>query len=537
VTPPESFPPRHVGAAWRGRLLGAEAAPTGDPTYFLTRFVLLRWLGLVYLFGFLAAAQQAAPLFGPHGLLPADSFFARVSEVAGSRAEGFCLLPSLFWFDSSDAALAVCGWLGVALSLVVVCGFANAPLLLVLWALYLSFIHAGQLWYSYGWEIQLVETGLLATFLCPTWDMNPFSRRPPPMVVLWLFRWLIFRIMLGAGLIKLRGDPCWRELTCLYHHYETQPIPNPFSWWLHFQPHWFHQLGALWNHLIELVVPWFAFGPRRVRHVAGVLLTSFQVCLILSGNLSFFNWLTIVPCLACFDDSFWPVLRLLPRRIIQRAASVAMTAAPSRGQHLAALAYAAIVALLSLGPVGNMLSSRQAMNTSFDRLHLVNTYGAFGSVGEVRNEIVFEGTRDPAPGTNTVWREYEFPAKPGDPMRRPPIIAPYQPRLDWQIWFAAMASPNEYPWTVHFVWKLLHNDAPTLSLLANNPFPEAPPRFIRASFYRYEFAPSGSGKAWWKRTREGLWLPPLSADNPSLERFLIAHGWLPTPSDPGLKRK
>src|SRR5439155_12920183 len=200
------------------------------------------------------------------------------------------------------------------------------------------------------------------------------------------------RIMLGAGMIKLRGDPCWRDLTCLYYHYETQPIPNPLSRRLRFMPHWFHQAGALFNHLSELVAAWFAFGPRVARHVAGTILLAFQVFLILSGNLSFLNWLTIVPILACFDDSL--LGRVLPRRLVARAERAAADAKTSRVQQVAVAALVAVVAVLSVAPVENLLSRRQAMNTSFERLELVNTYGAFGSVGRERREIVFEGTQD-----------------------------------------------------------------------------------------------------------------------------------------------
>jgi hypothetical protein len=191
------------------------------------------------------------------------------------------------------------------------------------------------------------------------------------------------------------------------------------------------------------------------------------------------------------------------------------------------MAVAGLVALLSINPVINLLSPGQVMNTSFNRLHLVNTYGAFGSVGQVRFEIVFEGTEDANLTPQTVWKEYEFKAKPGDPRRRPAIIAPYQPRIDWQIWFAAMSTPDQYPWTLHFIWKLLHNDAGTLSLLANNPFPNRPPRYIRAQYYRYQFAPPGDpSEAWWKRTLEGTWLPALSAEDPRLLRVLAGYGWL-----------
>jgi hypothetical protein len=496
------------------------------PSYWLTRFVILRLLGFVYFIAFLAAANQIVPLVGEHGLLPAGIYLDRVAAHFGSRFEGFLQLPSLFWLNVTDSFLVMAAWAGVGLSVVVLLGYANAALMAVLWALYLSFVHVGQDWYGYGWEIQLLETGFLAIFLCAPLDGRPFPNRPPPQLVIWLYRWLIFRIMLGAGLIKLRGDPCWRDLTCLFYHYETQPIPNPLSWWLHFRPHWFHKLGALWNHVIELIVPWFAFYPRPSRHAAGVLLVTFQVILILSGNLSFLNWLTIVPALACFDDSF--LCKLLLRTLRQRAAQSVSSAEPSRVQERLAMGLAILIGVLSISPVANMLSPGQVMNTSFNRLHLVNTYGAFGSVGRERFEIIFEGTEDSVVTPETKWTAYEFKAKPGDPYRRPALIAPYQPRLDWQIWFAAMSTPDQYPWTLHFVWKLLHNDPGTLSLLAGNPFPGKPPRFIRAQFYRYEFAPPGNPTgAWWKRTPAGSWLPALSADDPRLRRILQEYGWLP----------
>lgn len=511
-------------AAVFARVCGSAPALANPAGCWLTRFVLLRLLGFVYLAAFYSAWRQLVPLIGHRGLLPADAFLQQLREHDGSTAAGFANLPSVFWFGISDRGLLVVAGSGVALSLLVTFGYANSIVMLLLWMLYTSIVNVGQLWYSYGWEIQLLETGFLAVFLCPLLDGRPFSRRPPPIVIIWLYRWLIVRIMLGAGLIKIRGDACWRDLTCLYFHYETQPIPNPVSWWLHFRPHWFQQFGVLWNHFVELVVPFASFGPRHARNVAGFLMASFQGILIVSGNLSFLNWLTIVPCLACLDDSFWA--RVLPRKLVARAMAAAAAAERSRPQEYAALAFAAVVAFLSVEPVSNLVSPGQLMNTSFEPLHLVNTYGAFGSVGKERFEIVFEGTESDSP-EHAVWREYEFIAKPGNPWRTPVVIAPYQPRIDWQIWFAAMATPQQYPWTVHFVWKLLHNDPGTLSLLAGNPFPKAPPRFIRAQFYRYRFVrPDEPSSAWWHREPLGLWLPPLSADTPELRRFIGANGWM-----------
>jgi hypothetical protein len=506
------------------RRTAVESTALTAASYWLTRFVLLRLLGFVYLIAFLVAARQLVPLIGRRGLLPADLYLRRLTDHFGSRSDGFLNAPSLFWIGVSDRGLLAVAWSGAVLSLLLVLGYANAIIMLLLWILYTSIVNVGQLWYGYGWEIQLLETGFLSIFLCPLLDARPFPRRAPPIVVIWLYRWLIFRIMLGAGLIKMRGDSCWRDLTCLYYHYETQPIPNPVSWWLHFRPHWFHKLGTFWNHLIELVVPWFGFWPRPARHTAGVLMASFQGFLIVSGNLSFLNWLTIVPCLACLDDSFWA--RLLPRSLVRRAEAAAAEAEPSRPQEIASYALGLVVAVLSIDPVKNLISPGQLMNSSFNRLNLVNTYGAFGTVGRERFEIIFEGTESDSPEF-AVWREYEFVAKPGDPRRRPAFIAPYQPRIDWQIWFAAMATPGKYPWTIHFVWKLLHNDPGTLSLLANNPFPEAPPRYIRAQLYRYRFIRPGEKLVpWWHREPVAMWLPPLSADDPNLRRFLEAQGWL-----------
>jgi hypothetical protein len=357
------------------------------------------------------------------------------------------------------------------------------------------------------------------------------------VLVLWIYRWLIFRIMLGAGLIKIRGDECWRDLTALVYHYETQPVPNPLSRVLHFAPLWFHKAGVLWNYFVELIVPWFGFWPALARNAAGLAMAGFMGILIFSGNLSFLNWLTIVPCLACVDDSVWR--RVLPGALARWAEEAQTARKESSAPMIAGGVYAAVVAALSVAPVANLFSSKQAMNASFDRLHLVNTYGAFGSVGRERYEIVFEGTAESLGVDSAEWREYEFKVKPGNPGRRPSVITPYHHRLDWQIWFAAipavhgdlrtMPRPEHYPWVLYFMWKLLHNDKGTLGLLANDPFPEKPPRYVRAALYRYRFAPLGAaneGAAWWDRERVGLWYPAVSLYTPELRRFLEARGMI-----------
>ncbi len=502
-----------------------QAPPRQQDGYWLTRFFILRLLGCVYAVAFLAAARQIVPLIGSHGLLPLNLFIERAQNVLGSTSAGFFRLPSLFWFAHSDAFLQGAAWLGLALSFAVIAGYANAILMAALWALYMSFVHLGQDWYGYGWEIQLLETGFLAIFLCPLLDGRPFPRRPPPLVVIFLFRWLIFRLMLGAALIKLRGDECWRDLTALYYHFETQPIPGPLSRWFHFLPHWMLKGGVLFNYLAELVAPFFAFYPRIARHIAGVIMVLFQISLILSGNLSFLNWLSIVPALACFDDSFWS--RITPGPWVGRAKKSAEAAVVSVAMQRTAIGVAVVVAILSIQPVVNLVSPRQIMNTSFDPLDLVNTYGAFGSVGRERFNVVFEGTDAATPDEHAVWKAYPYQALPVELNCKPPQIAPYQPRLDWQMWFAAMGSPMQYPWTLHLTWKLLHNDAGALSLLGGNPFPDKPPRYIRATLYRYRFAPPGNGEGnWWQREKVSPWLPALSADNPEFLTLLKQEGWI-----------
>lgn len=495
------------------------------PTYWLTRFVILRLLGLIYAIAFLVAINQVVPLIGANGLTPVGIYLQRISAALGSDTAGFLRLPSVFWFAHSDNTLLIVAWIGFLLSLVVVAGYANALMLVVLWFLYMSFVHVGQEWYGYGWEIQLTETGFLAIFLCPLLDLRPFPRYAPPMPIIVLFRWLICRIMLGAGLIKIRGDEAWRSSTALYYHFETQPIPGPLSRWFHFLPRAALQVGVWFNHLAEVVAPLFVFWPRIARHVAGVVIVLFQVTIILSGNLSFLNWLTIVPALACFDDGFWS--RILPKRLVRKAEVAADSAETSRPMVTTAWVVTVVIAVLSIQPALNILSPGQIMNTSFDPLDLVNTYGAFGTVGKERLNVVFEGTSDNDTTEKANWKPYIYKGLPVETEKSAPQIAPYQLRLDWQMWFASMSSPDDYPWTLNLAWKLLHNDPATISLFAGNPFPVKPPKYIRAVLYRYSFAIRGNPKGdYWNRTRLQLWLPPMSANDPRLIDFLKGEGWL-----------
>jgi hypothetical protein len=490
--------------------------------YVLTRWLILRLLGVVYLFAFLGVVWQGLPLVGEHGLTPAATY---VDQLRGSGLT-FWDVPSLFMLDPSDAALR--GWAvaGAVLAAALVVGYANLPSLAVMWLLYGSYERVGQLWWGFGWEIQLLETTVIAACLVHPWDPRPLRAPAPPTLAIVLMRWLAFRIMLGAGLIKLRGDPCWRELTCLDAHFETQPIPNPLSPLFHHLPHAVLAGGVVVNHIVEVVLPWLAFGPRRLRLVAAIGMAGFQIVLIVSGNLAFLNWLTLVPVLALLDDDF--VVRCAPRRWRSwLAVHSAQPRAPRRGHRIFVACIAALVAIKSVDVVRNLASSHQAMNQSFDRLALVNTYGAFGSVGMERHELVIEGTRDPDPATAR-WSAYELPCKPGDLARRPCMLGPYHLRLDWLIWFAAMSEQPRDPWVLHLVWKLLDGDRGIRTLLAPDPFDGQPPRYVRIRRFRYHLQPWGSA-TWWTRDDEHAWLPPVALDTPGLRETLERYG-MPAPT-------
>jgi hypothetical protein len=331
--------------------------------------------------------------------------------------------------------------------------------------------------------------------------------------------------MLGSGLIKYRGDEVWRKGTALYYYFETQPIPGPLTRWFHFLPRPALKIGVWFNWMAELIAPWFVFWPKIARHIAGVVIISFQIFIILSGNLSFLNWLTILPALACFDDSFWA--KILPGILVRKAETAAQNAEISTPMITTAWTVTVIIALFSIQPAINLLSTNQVMNGSFDPLDLVNTYGAFGSVGQERFNVVFEGTTDDTTNNKANWKPYIYKGLPVLLNQCPPQIAPYQLHFDWQMWFASMSTADQYPWTYNLVWKLLHNDPGAVSLFAANPFPNKPPKYIRAVLYRYHFAPGGNPQGlWWTREELGEWIPVVSVDNQQLVGFLKAEGWV-----------
>jgi hypothetical protein len=483
----------------------------GSESFWLTRACLQRGLALIFLIAFLNAVNQFKPLLGERGLLPVPQFV---------RETSFGSSPSLFFLIPTDLAFTISAWLGVLLSCVALTGLSERRGLwlsmlvwAMLWVLYISFVNVGQTFYSFGWESILLEACFYAVFLGN-------GAAAPQTVVIWLFRWLLFRIMFGAGMIKLRGDPCWRDLSCLDYYYETQPMPNPVSWFFHWGPEWTHRGGVLFNHFAELIVPFGYFLPQPVSSIAGVITIAFQGAIFISGNLSWLNALSMVLAFSTFDDrSLWILVPWRPP----------LAHPPPLALKIATAAVAILVAWLSVRVVRNLLSPNQVMNTVYNRFHLVGSYGAFGAITRPRYEIVIEGTEEAVLTGSTKWRAYEFRGKPGDPARLPPQIAPYHLRLDWLMWFAAMSSYRRHPWFVHFLGKLLEGDRAALGLLQTNPFPNQPPRYVRALLYEYEFTSpperAESGE-WWKRKFVSVYFPPVSLQIGPFRDLLERQGWL-----------
>ncbi|MGV7743290.1 lipase maturation factor family protein [Mycobacterium kansasii] len=466
------------------------------PDYWLGRMVLERGAAVIYLTAFVAAALQFRALIGEQGMLPVPRYVAERS---------FWQTPSLFHLRYSDRLFAAACWFGAAVSVAVVSGLADlvplwAAMLmwLTLWVLYLSIVNVGQVWYGFGWESLLLETGFLMIFLGN-------ARVAPPILTLWLVRWLLFRVEFGAGLIKMRGDPCWRNLTCLYYHHETQPMPGPLSWFFHHLPKPLHRIEVAGNHFAQLVVPFGLFAPQPVASVAAAVIVVTQLWLVLSGNFSWLNWLTILLACSAVDQTSLAAVLPVPAQPALAAPPLWFTAL--------VFVFAAAVLMLSYWPARNMLSTRQRMNMSFNPFHLVNTYGAFGSISRTRHEVVIEGTVEEKITGDTVWKEYEFKGKPGSVRRLPRQWAPYHLRLDWLMWFAAISPGYALPWMTPLLTRLLRNDRPTLKLLRCNPFPDAPPRHVRAQLYRYRFTAFQELRrdhAWWHRTLVGSYVRPMS---------------------------
>lgn len=469
--------------------------------YTVAREIVQRGVAAVHLVAFVAVLRQFRPLLGERGLLPVPDFTARVPFRAS---------PSLFHRWYSDRLVVVVGVAGVLVALGLVAGLPQLgppwlPLVAfgVLWVLYLSVVNVGQVFYGFGWESLLLEAGFLAAFL-GSHDVAP------PLPVLVLVWWLVLRVELGAGLIKLRGDPAWRDLTALWFHHETQPMPGPLSRLFHLLPRPVHRLEVLANHVTQLVVPFGLLVPGPVAATAAAVMVVTQLWLVLSGNFAWLNWLTIVLASAAVDDATWA--RVLAAVGVDLDVG-AVAAPPPAWWVVVVLAVTTLCVWLSRHPLRNLLSPHQRMNASFNAWHLVNAYGAFGSVTRRRTEVVVEGTRDADPTTAT-WQPYEFRGKPTDVRRLPRQVAPYHLRLDWGMWFLALGSSAQLRWFLPFLGRLLEADGPTLRLLAHDPFDGAAPRWVRARLFTYRFATRAERRstgARWVRRETGTLVGPVDA--------------------------
>ncbi|WP_170928694.1 lipase maturation factor family protein [Deinococcus hopiensis] len=496
----------------RGRRWNWVSGYLGSPEGFsLTRWLFLRGLGLVYLAAFLSLSTQITGLVGSRGLLPVRKFTSELTEQFGGHA--FFRVPTLLWLNQGDGFLHLLCGAGAVLAVLVLLDFLTLPALAGMWALYLSLFYAGQDFLGFQWDLLLLETGFAAVLFAPL-HLWPRRQTPVSLPVLWLLRLLLFRLMLGAGVVKLAsGDPTWRDLTATTYHYQTQPLPSLLGWWMHHLPLGFHRVEVVFTFFAELIVPWLIFAPRVPRMVSGLMMIALQLLIILTGNYSFFNWLTILLCLTLFDDAF--LRRLVPaggrRRMVQSVQGD--VSGPRR--IVPGLIAAVLLALNGVQLSRQMLPGVAVpgpllrLQEGLEPYFLVNTYGLFATMTTQRHEIVLEGSRD-----GTHWLSYEFRYKPGDPHRAPVWVAPHQPRLDWQMWFAALqGDPGQTPWMGPLALRLLQGEPEVLRLLGKNPFPAAPPRYVRAQLYGYVYTTPPERRAtgdWWKRQLLGLYFLPVS---------------------------
>lgn len=475
----------------------------------LSVWLFLRLLGLIYLAAFWSLGIQIKGLAGSRGILPVSEFIARRKRFGFGRLDRD---PTVFWFNSSDAFLTSLCWVNVGLSLLLVIGIAPTLLLIALWISYLSLFTVGRVFLGYQWDTLLLETGFLAIFLAPL-ELSPHfpPRIGPSPIVLWLLWWLLFRLIFSSGLVKLNsGDRTWRNLTALCIHYQTQPLPTPLAWHAYQLPRWFHQVSTAIMFAIELGAPVLIIGPQWAKNAAAALFIVLMILIELTGNYAFFNSLAVALSVLLLDDGTlarifrWLSIEVAPINAVPCPAMMNWIATP----------VAVVILVLSLLPVARLLRAQVTwpkwLETFFERLEpfrLVNSYGLFSVMTVERPEIIIEGSDD----ANT-WQAYEFKWKPGGVERPLRFIAPHQPRLDWQMWFAALGYYENHPWVRSFLLRLLEGSPDVLSLLKSNPFPKKPPRYVRCVVYDYRFtnrAERSETSAYWKSERRGIYCPIL----------------------------
>lgn len=464
-------------------------------TYTIAQWLFTKGLAICYFIAFLSLHVQVLGLYGSNGILPIKDFLHGALRL-GKR--GYFYFPSIFWWKSEDRFLRAVSLSGVIISLFVFFGIASSPLLLVLWFFYLSFVSVGQEFLSFQWDILLLEVGFLGFV---------FSLSQPFFLMIVLFWVLLFRFMFSSGLVKiLSGCPEWRSLKAMSVHYETQPLPNQIAYYMHQQAPWFSKFSCLVVLMIEIIVPFFIFGSSWSREMAFCLLVSFQILILLTGNYAFFNLLTIVMCLPLLPDAvyeqWFAIVPSIP------------ASAPSLFTEITITIFAIFFIFLNTLQIAALFAPLDRMGRILHYLSpffLVNAYGLFAWMTTKRYEIIIEGSDD-----NENWLAYEFKWKPGDIYRAPRQVAPHQPRLDWQIWFAALSDYRSNPWFTHFIMSLSKGSPEVLRLLKSNPFPNKPPSFIRARLFQYHFSDLKTKKEagqWWVREELGSYLPGLVENN------------------------
>lgn len=496
------------------------------PSYLLVRSVFLRALGLIYLAAFVSLWVQVSGLVGYNGIQPAGLTMNAVREAMAAQQAGFDryhLFPTLGWLGAGDAFLKAQCAAGTGLAVLLVFGLVPAPCLLLLWLIYLSLTTLCGEFLSFQWDNLLLEAGFLAIFLSPLqWRLRAAQAAAPSRLMLWLLRWLQFRLMFESGCVKLlSGDPTWRNLTALDYHYETQPLPTWIGWYAYQVPHWAQKASVLLMFGIELGVPFLVFGPRRLRQLACVALVTLQVLISLTGNYCFFNLLAIALCLPLLDD--FALRRFLPAGCrssttpVQPATCNLQPSILSRPRWPVQVTVPLVCVTLAVslmqfsGLFGLRLpwpAPMVGVASWLAPFRSLNTYGLSAVMTTSRAEIIIEGSND-----GVTWRAYEFKYKPGNVKRRPRFVEPHQPRLDWQMWFAALGNYRQNPWLVNFCVRLLRGSRPVLALLEHDPFPNAPPRYVRAVVYDYHFTDWTTFRrtgAWWRREPKGIYLPPIS---------------------------
>jgi predicted DCC family thiol-disulfide oxidoreductase YuxK len=472
-------------------LWGRDYAP---PRHDLVSFVFLRLLGLIYLSAFVSFGVQALGLIGSHGILPVADLVERIGNSAG--IERFFAMPMLFWINAGDLAIRLVCWGGAGFSLLLIFNLLPRLSLLALYALYLSLLYGGQTFMSFQWDTFLLETGFIAVLLS-------FAQRPG----IWLLRWLLFRFMFMSGVVKLlSGDPHWWDLSALSYHFFTQPLPTPLAWYAAHLPAPLLRFATGGVFFIELLLPFLIFCPRRLRFTAAFGILLLQGCIIITGNYNWFNLQAMLLCLLLFDDA--ALEKCLPRRLAQ-ALSRRGRQRSSTAASVIVCAWGLVLVFLSLVEMelrfgGSPPAALREMDRLIEPLRMTSSYGLFAVMTTERDEIIIEGSYD-----GSEWRRYEFRYKPGDVARRPTWNIPHQPRLDWQMWFAALDDPRRVNWFPHFLERLLENEPSVTGLLESNPFAAKAPQYIRAQFYDYTFSGGEELREglWWRRRLVGLYFP------------------------------